>query len=82
MTTVSQTKRIFLSPPNMSGRELEYIKQAFESNYIAPIGPQLNQFEAKFKEVTGFEHCVAVTNGTAAIHLVLRSLGIGPGDVV
>lgn len=85
MSTTSkktQSERIFLSAPHMSGRELEYIRQAFESNYIAPVGPQLNQFEKKFLETTGFNHCVAVTNGTSAIHLLLRTLGVGEGDVV
>lgn len=77
-----KTKRIFLSPPHMSGKELEYVRQAFESNYIAPVGPQLNQFENLFKEITGFEHCVAVVNGTCALHLILRTLGVGPGDIV
>ena len=81
-TEERQQPRIFLSPPHMSGKELEYVKQAFDSNYIAPVGPQLNQFESLFKEITGFEHCVAVVNGTAAIHLLLRSLGVGPGDIV
>ena len=66
----------------MSGNEIEYVRQAFESNYIAPVGPQLKQFEAKFREVTEFEHCAAVVNGTSAIHLVLRTLGIGEGDIV
>jgi dTDP-4-amino-4,6-dideoxygalactose transaminase len=80
--TKLKTERIFLSPPHMSGKEIEYVREAFESNYIAPVGPQLNQFEALFKELTGFEHCVAVVNGTAAIHLLLRSLGVGEGDVV
>ena len=75
-------KRIFLSPPHMSGRELEYVKQAFDSNYIAPIGPQLNQFEQKFLDTTSFKHCVAVTSGTSAIHLVLRTLGVGRDDIV
>lgn len=75
-------KRIFLSPPHMSGAELEYVKQAFESNYIAPLGPQLNQFENVFKEITGFEHCLAVCNGTSAIHLALRSVGVEAGDKV
>ena len=77
-----QTERIFLSAPHMSGREMDYVQQAFESNYIAPVGPQLNQFEAKFLETTGFQHCVAVSNGTSAIHLLLRSLGVGEGDIV
>ena len=74
--------RIFLSPPHMSGKELEYVAQAFESNYIAPIGPQLNRFEEMFRELTGFEHVLAVVNGTSAIHLALRTLGVGPGDKV
>ena len=66
----------------MSGNELEYVRQAFESNYIAPVGPQLNQFEERFLELSGFKHCVAVSNGTSAIHLALCSLGVGPGDIV
>ena len=83
MSSVSpQTKRIFLSAPCMSGKELDYVQQAFESNYIAPVGPQLNQFEEAFREATGFEHCVAVSSGTSAIHLGLRSLGVSQGDVV
>ncbi len=74
--------RIFLSPPHMSGREIEHVSAAFESNYIAPVGPQLDQFELLFKQMTGFQHCVAVSSGTAAIHLALRSLGIQTGDTV
>lgn len=80
--SIPTTTRVFLSPPHMSGMELEYVKQAFESNYIAPIGPQLNQFEEKFREITGFKHCVAVSSGTAGIHLALRAAGVSAGDVV
>ena len=81
-TPNKKSSRIFLSAPHMSGNELEYVRQAFESNYIAPAGPQLNQFEDLFREISGFEHCVAVANGTSAIHLVLKSLGVGDGDIV
>ena len=77
-----KSKRLFLSPPHMSGNEQEYVRQAFESNYIAPVGPQLNQFEALFREITGYEHCVAVVNGTSGIHLALRTIGVGQGDIV
>lgn len=77
-----EPKRIFLSPPHMSGRELDYVKAAFESNYIAPVGPQLNQFESLFRDITGFRYCVAVVNGTSAIHLILKTLGVGAGDLV
>lgn len=66
----------------MSGREIELIKEAFASNYIAPVGPQLVQFEEEFRNRTGFKHSVAVTNGTTAIHLMLRCIGIKPGDLV
>ena len=82
MSDTVTKKRIFLSPPHMSGAELEYVKQAFESNYIAPLGPQLNRFEELFRELLGFEHCLAVSNGTSAIHLALRSLGVQAGDQV
>lgn len=79
---IPKTERMFLSAPHMSGREIEYVKQAFESNYIAPVGPQLNQFEKTFRDITGFKHCVAVSSGTAGLHLALRCLGVGPGDIV
>ncbi len=74
--------RIFLSPPHMGGRELEYLNEAFASNYIAPVGPFLDRFESSFCDLTGFNHCVAVSSGTAAIHLGLRHLGVSPGDAV
>lgn len=75
-------KRLFLSPPHMGGQELDYIKAAFESNYIAPVGPQVNSFERAFSEYTGIKHCVALSSGTAALHLAMRMLDIGPGDEV
>ncbi|MEF2146591.1 MAG: DegT/DnrJ/EryC1/StrS family aminotransferase [Desulfovibrionaceae bacterium] len=75
-------KRIFLSPPHMSGRERDYVDQAFASNYIAPLGPQVDAFERAFCEMSGFSHCVALSSGTAALHLALRLLDVGPGDVV
>ena len=76
------SNRIFLSPPHMGDWEFEFIREAFESNFIAPSGPQLSAFEREFSKYTGIAHCVALTNGTAAMHLALRHLGIGPGDEV
>jgi dTDP-4-amino-4,6-dideoxygalactose transaminase len=78
--TVKQ--RIFLSPPHMSGRELGLVQMAFASNYIAPLGPMVDAFEKEFSEYVGIPHCVALSSGTAAMHLALRHLGVGPGDVV
>ncbi|WP_420561182.1 DegT/DnrJ/EryC1/StrS family aminotransferase [Tepidicaulis sp.] len=75
-------ERILLSPPHMSGRERPYVDEVFETNFVAPAGPMLARFEQMFCEATGFPHAVAVASGTAAIHLALRCLGVGPGDKV
>jgi UDP-N-acetylbacillosamine transaminase len=74
--------RIFLSAPCMSGKELDYIKNVFESNYIAPLGEYVNKFEDSIKKYTYSKNVLAVTSGTAAIHLALRVLGIKEDDDV
>lgn len=74
--------RIFISPPHMGGEELDLVREAFESNYIAPLGPMVDAFEREFSACTGFEHCLALSSGTAAMHLALRHLGVGANDVV
>ena len=66
----------------MGGKELEYVKAAFDSNYIAPLGPMVDAFERAFVERVGIKHAVALTSGTAAMHLALRILDVGPGDEV
>ena len=78
----SQLKKIFLSPPHMSGKELEYIKKVFESNYIAPLGEYVDKFEKSVKNYTGAKYALAVINATAALHLALRVLGIAQSDKV
>ena len=75
-------KKIFLSPPHMSGEELAYIEEAFRTNWIAPVGPHVDAFEREIAEYTGARGAVALSSGTAAIHLALRLLGVGPGDLV
>ncbi len=79
---VEAPARVFLSPPHMSGRELELVNEAFASNFVAPAGPMLNRFEADLSAYTGFEHTAALTSGTAAIHLALRIAGVERGDTV
>ncbi len=74
--------RLFLSAPHMSGNELKYIEKVFESNYIAPLGEYVNKFEESVKEYTGTPNALAVTCGTAAIHLALRILDVKEGDDV
>jgi len=66
----------------MGGNELKYINEVFESNYIAPLGEYVNRFEESIRNYTGTPHALAVSSGTAAIHLALRILGIGKGDDV
>lgn len=75
-------ERIFLSPPHLSEREAFHIAEALRSNYVAPIGPALNEFEARLAKQMQIPHCVAVSSGTAALHLALRIIGIGPSDEV
>ena len=58
------------------------LKRLFESNYIAPLGPQVDAFEREFAEYVGIPYAVALSSGTAAMHLALRILGVGPGDDV
>lgn len=73
--------RIYLSPPHLSGYEEDYVKEAFDSNWIAPLGPQVDAFE---KEMAAYINCrtLAVNSGTAALHLALRLLGVEQGDIV
>jgi pyridoxal phosphate-dependent aminotransferase EpsN len=72
---------VLLSVPQMSGHEQQYIGEAFASNWLSTVGPNLDAFERDFAERLGL-HAVAVSSGTAAIHLGLRALGVGPGDTV
>ncbi len=78
----NSTNRIYLSPPHMSGEELKLVEEVFESNWIAPVGPDVDAFEREFCEAVGAGHAVALSSGTAALHLALEVLGIGPGDEV
>ena len=75
-------KRLFLSPPHMGGNEQTYINEVFESNYIAPLGTFVNRFETSICNYTKSKNALAVTCGTAAIHLALRILGVGKDDDV
>lgn len=74
--------RIFLSPPHLSGRELELLREAVESNWIAPLGPHVDAFERELTAVVDVPYALALSSGSAALHLALVVLGIGPGDEV
>jgi dTDP-4-amino-4,6-dideoxygalactose transaminase len=75
-------KQILLSPPHLGNQELEFIKEAFETNWVAPIGPHIDAFEQEFCEVVKTKYAVAVSSGTAALHLALRLLEIERGDEI
>jgi dTDP-4-amino-4,6-dideoxygalactose transaminase len=74
--------RIYLSPPHVGPEERQLLLEAFDSNWIAPLGPQVDAFEQEFAAAVGAPHAVALSSGTAALHLGLRVLGVGPGDEV
>ena len=74
--------RLFLSPPHLGRHELNYVHKAIEDNWVAPAGPNLAGFEADICAAVGVPYCVALNSGTAAIHLGLAVLGVGPGDEV
>ncbi len=75
-------KRIYLSSPTMNGREMNYIKEAFDTNWIAPLGPNVDAFEAELASYTGSKSAAALSSGTAAIHMALKYLGVSAGDIV
>lgn len=79
---MSEKKRIYLSSPTTHGDEQRFIKEAFDTNWVAPLGPNVDGFEKEMCEYTGASHAAALSAGTAAIHLAVKLLDIGPGDVV
>ena len=74
--------RLYLSSPHMSGGELPLIHEAFSENWIAPLGPHVDAFEAELAAKTARVHCAVLSSGTAALHLALILCGVGPGDEV
>ncbi|HEX7523421.1 MAG TPA: aminotransferase class I/II-fold pyridoxal phosphate-dependent enzyme [Candidatus Deferrimicrobium sp.] len=82
MTGPPLPKRIYLSPPHMGPAERELLLDAFDSNWIAPLGPHVDAFEREFCETVGVSYAAALSSGTAVLHLALLMLGVGPGDEV
>ncbi len=80
--TMNDKKRIYLASPTIHGDEQRYVADAFEDNWVAPLGPNVNHFETEIAAYTGCGHAAALSSGTAAIHLGLKLLGVGQGDVV
>ena len=76
------SKKIYLSSPTMHGDEQRFVQEAFDTNWVAPLGPHVDAFEKEIAAYVGRGHAAALSAGTAAIHLAVRLLGIQPGDVV
>ena len=78
------TKKIWLASPHMSdeGYEMQYVQEAFDTNWVAPLGPNVNEFEKELAAKVGSKHAAAMTSGTGAIHLALKAAGVGEGDIV
>ncbi len=80
--SVPDRARVYLSPPHMSPRERELLLDAFDSNWVAPLGPHVDAFEREFAARVGMPHAVALSSGTAALHLAMKLIGVQPGDRV
>ena len=75
-------KKIPLSTPTMNGTELALVQEAFDTNWVAPLGPHVNAFEKELAGYVGVSHAAALSAGTAAMHLALKAVGVGSGDIV
>jgi dTDP-4-amino-4,6-dideoxygalactose transaminase len=83
-TAADNSEKIFLSSPHMSdeGYEMQYIQEAFDTNWIAPLGKNVDLFEKELAEKIGVKHAAALSSGTAAIHMALKAAGVEKGDIV
>lgn len=79
---MTKTPRIYLSSPHMGSQEQEFVREAFETNWLSPLGPNVDGFEAEFADRVGSQYAAALSSGTAALHLALIIAGVEPGDEV
>jgi len=79
---MNNKKRIYLASPHMGGLEEQFVKEAFDTNWIAPLGPHVEAFEKEIAELVGVNAAAALSSGTAAIHMALKCVGVKKGDVV
>ena len=75
-------QRILLSTPHIGEEELKFVQEAFDTNWVAPVGPNIDFFEQEFSQVVGSQYAAALSSGTAALHLALKLVGVGSGDEV
>ena len=75
-------KRIYLSSPTMHDLEMKYIQEAFNTNWVAPLGKNVDEFEKEMASFIGIGHAAALVSGTSALHLAIKLCGVKPGDLV
>ena len=75
-------QQILLSTPHIGEQELQFVQEAFDTNWVAPVGPNINAFEQEFSQVVGSQYSAALSSGTAALHLALKLVGVKAGDEV
>ena len=75
-------ERIYLASPHMGGNEEKYVKEAFDTNWVAPLGPNVNSFEKEMCNYTKAKAACALVSGTSAIHMALKCIGVTKGDIV
>jgi len=75
-------KRIYLSSPTMHDLEMKYIQEAFDTNWVAPLGKNVDEFEKEMASFIGIGHAAALISGTSALHLAIKLCGVKPGDLV
>lgn len=75
-------KKIWLSSPTMHGEEMKYVTEAYETNWMSTVGPNINEVERLTCEYTGCKYAVALSAGTASLHLAVKLAGVKPGDKV
>ncbi|MDD6214498.1 MAG: aminotransferase class I/II-fold pyridoxal phosphate-dependent enzyme [Firmicutes bacterium] len=74
--------KLFLASPHMGGKEMKYVREAFDTNWIAPLGKNVNEFEKEMAAYIGIGHAAALSAGTAALHMAIKAVGVGMGDIV
>lgn len=82
MTPTPARPRIYLSPPHLGSDERLFVQEAFDTNWVSSVGPHVDAFEAEFARTVGSSHAVALSSGTAALHLAVQLCGVRPGDEV
>lgn len=79
---MNEKKKIYLASPTMNGSEMKYIQEAFDTNWVAPLGKNVDEFEKEMAAYVGVDHAAALSAGTAALHLAVKLAGVNEGDVV